>query len=239
MFELLGDAPDNAKTEAECVLATETSLATGALNVVKRRDPNNIYHKMTRAELVALGPNFGWEKYFTAIDPPTFTSLNVSEPDFIKNLNGLLQSVSLEDWKTYLRWHAVHANAAVLPEGSLRRILSSSARRCKEQKNNHRFGNAVYGTPTATWGGRGPEICRTHLRRRRQGTNAQNGQHHRGFAARGHQTLSWMTDETKAKALEKLAAITNRIGYPDNGATTRTSRLFAAMPSAIPSAPTS
>src|SRR5258707_4356185 len=115
MFELLGDAPDNAKTEAESVLATETSLATGALNVVKRRDPNNIYHKMTRVELAALGPNFGWEKYFTAIDPPAFTSLNVSEPDFIKNLNGLLQSVSLEDWKTYLRWHAMHANAMVLP----------------------------------------------------------------------------------------------------------------------------
>src|SRR5258708_15424379 len=105
MFQLLGDAPDNAKTEAESVLAIATSLATGALNVVKRRDPNNIYHKMTRAELAALGPNFGWEKYFAAIDAPAFTSLNVSQPDFIKNLNGLLQSGSLEDWKTYLRWH--------------------------------------------------------------------------------------------------------------------------------------
>ena len=90
MFELLGDAPEAAAAEAKSVVAIETSLATGALNVVKRRDPANIYHKMTRAELAAVGPDFAWEKYFTDIEAPAFSSLNVSEPDFVKNMNGLL-----------------------------------------------------------------------------------------------------------------------------------------------------
>jgi len=216
MFELLGDAPDNAKTEAESVLATETSLATGALNVVKRRDPNNIYHKMTRAELAALGPNFGWEKYFTAIDPPAFTSLNVSEPEFIKNLNGLLQSVSLGDWKTYLRWHAVHANAMVLP----RRFAD---------ENFAFFNKTLQGTKEQ------PPLWKRCVRNTNGDLGEAVGQKYveLTFGAEGKErtlkmvntieaalredikTVSWMTDETKARALEKLAAITNRIGYPD------------------------
>ena len=216
MFQFLGDAPDLAKAQAESVLAIETGLATGALTVVKRRDPNNVYHKMTRAELAALGPNFGWEKYFTAIATPPFTGLNVSEPDFIKNLNELLHSVSLEDWKTYLRWHVVHANAAVLPK--------------KFALENFAFFNkTLQGTKEQ------PPLWKRCVRNTNGDLGEAVGQKYveLTFGAAGKArtlrmvntieaalreditTLPWMTDDTKARALEKLAAITNRIGYPD------------------------
>lgn len=216
MFELLGDAPGKAAEEAKSVLAIETSLATGALNVVKRRTPENIYHKMTRAELAAIGPDFAWEKYFTAIETPPFASLNVSEPDFIKNMNGLLTSVSLADWKTYFRWHALHANAPVLPKKFADEnfeFFSKTLQGTKEQpprwKRCVRAANGDLGEAVGqryvelTFGAEGKE-------RTLKMVNTIEASLREDI-----KTLPWMTDVTKNRALEKLAAITNRIGYPD------------------------
>ena len=216
MFQLLGDAPEKAAEEAKTVMDLETNLATGALTVVKRRDPGNIYHKMTREELATLGPNFGWEKYFALIDPPPFKNLNVAEPEFIKNMSGLLVSVPLEDWKTYLRWHVIHANAAVLPKNI-------------SDENFEFFSKALQGTLEQ------PPLWKRCVRATNGDLGEAVGQKYveLTFGAEGKertlkmvntieatlrediQSLPWMTDETKKRALEKLAAITNRIGYPD------------------------
>lgn len=216
MFELLGDAPEKAEAESKLVLSIETSLATGALNVVKRRDPVNIYHKMTRAELVALSPDFAWEKYFAEIAAPEFSSLNVSEPDFIKNLNGLLKSVPLDDWKTYLRWHVVHANATVLPKKFADEnfeFFSKTLQGTKEQPprwkrcvraTNGDLGEAVgqkYVELTFGAGGKARTLKMVNMIE--------------AALREDIHSLPWMTNETKTRALEKLAAITNRIGYPD------------------------
>ena len=216
MFELLGDAPDTAAAEAKSVVAIETSLATGALNVVKRRDPANIYHKMTRAELAAVSPDFAWEKYFTDIEAPAFSSLNVSEPDFIKNMNGLLKSVSVDDWKTYMRWQVVHANATVLPRKFADEnfeFFSKTLQGTKEQpprwKRCVRATNGDLGEAVGqryvelTFGAEGKE-------RTLKMVNTIEAALREDI-----QTLPWMTDATKNRALEKLKAITNRIGYPD------------------------
>jgi len=216
MFELLGDTSEKAAEEAKSVLAIETSLASGALNVVKRRTPENIYHKMTRAELAAIGPDFAWEKYFAEIEVPVFASLNVSEPDFIKNMNGLLTSVSLADWKTYFRWHVVHANAPVLPKKFA-------------DENFEFFNKTLQGTKAQ------PPRWKRCVRATNGDLGEAVGQRYveLTFGAEGKErtlkmvntieaslredikTLPWMTDVTKNRALEKLAAITNRIGYPN------------------------
>ncbi len=216
MFELLGDAPEKAAEEAKSVLAVETSLASGALNVVKRRTPENIYHKMTRAELAALGPDFAWEKYFTDTEVPAFNSLNVSEPDFVKNMNGLLKSVSLADWKTYFRWHVVHADATVLPKKFADEnfeFFSKTLQGTKEQPprwkrcvraTNGDLGEAVgQKYVEVTFGAEGKE-------RTLKMVNTIEAELRDDI-----KTLPWMTEVTKNRALEKLAAITNRIGYPD------------------------
>ena len=216
MLELLGDAPDTAAKEAKAVMAVETSLANSALNVVKRREPANVYHKMTRAELAALSPDFAWEKYFTDIEAPEFASLNVSEPEFIKNVNSMLKSVSLEDWKAYLRWQTVHAYAAVLPKTFF-------------DENFNFFSKTLQGVKEQ------PPLWKRCVRAANGDLGEAVGQKYveLTFGAEGKQrtlkmvntieaalredirTLPWMTDVTKNRALEKLRAITNRIGYPD------------------------
>src|SRR5207253_11142221 len=74
-----------------------------------------IYHKLTNQELAALSPAFNWNTYFEGVGAPRFDSLNVVEPDFIKNMQEVINAHSLDDWKTYLRWHIVHDTAPTLP----------------------------------------------------------------------------------------------------------------------------
>lgn len=114
MFELLGDKPDVAAAEAQTVMRIETALAQGSMTRVERRDPKSLDHKMTSGELEKLSPDFRWQVYFTKVGLPSLASLNVVSPGFFKAMNEELDKESLADWKTYMRWHLVHADAPFL-----------------------------------------------------------------------------------------------------------------------------
>src|SRR5262245_66581947 len=105
MFVLLGDKPDDAKKEADAVMGLETQLAKASFERVKMRDPKSRDHKMKVTELVALAPNFQFQRFFAARGGPAFAEVNVVPPDFFKDVNSAFETVSLDDWKTYLRWH--------------------------------------------------------------------------------------------------------------------------------------
>ena len=64
MFELAGEKPEQAKADAATVMQIETALAKGSLDRVSRRDPEKVYHKMSKPELAALSPAFRWNEYF-------------------------------------------------------------------------------------------------------------------------------------------------------------------------------
>jgi putative endopeptidase len=217
MLELLGDPPEEAAREADTVLRIETALAKAALDRVQRRDPDKLYHKMPRAELAALAPAVDWSAYFAAAGSPAWTELNVSWPDFFKALGGLVETTSLDDLKTYLRWHLVHGSAGLLPARFVNenfefygRTLTGAKelrprwKRCVSQVDDH-LGEALgQRYVEATFGAEGKE----RTARMVAALEAALG--------RDIRELPWMTATTKARALEKLAAIANKIGYPDH-----------------------
>ena len=114
MFQLLGDSPDTAAAEAQTVMRIETALAKGSMTRVERRDPKSLDHKLTSGELEKISPEFHWQVYFTKVGLPSLSSLNVAVPNFFKTLNEEIGKDSVDEWKTYLRWHLVHASAAQL-----------------------------------------------------------------------------------------------------------------------------
>ncbi len=120
MFVLLGDDEAAAKKEAQAVMDIETKLADAAFKRVQMRDPKNRDHKMKVCELEALAPDFKFDRFFTATGAPGFTEVNVVPPDFFQKVNGVVDSVSVADWKTYLRWHAVRAAAPTLSDPFVR-----------------------------------------------------------------------------------------------------------------------
>ena len=216
MFELAGEKPDAAKAHAATVMKMETDLAKGSLDNVSRRDPEKQYHKMGNTELASLSPAFGWNRYFRESGAPPFQSLNVVWPDFFKAMNAEIESASLDDWKTYLTWHALHSEARILPTPFV-------------AENFDFYGKTMTGA----------KEMRPRWKRCVDFTDRQLGEAlgrkfvDRTFGAEGKQhtlkmvdalekalgqdieNLPWMSPATKQQAIVKLKAITNKIGYPD------------------------
>src|SRR5260370_30488522 len=116
MFKLAGDSPEQAAADANAVMSVETALAKGSMDRVERRDREKVYHKLSAQEWQALTPSLSWSKYLTDVGAPSVPSLNVANPDFFKALNAELNSVSLDDLKTYFRWRLVHSQVQYLPK---------------------------------------------------------------------------------------------------------------------------
>ncbi len=115
MFELLGEKPALAKKHAQTVMEIETELAKASLTRVDKRDPYKLFHKMSSGQVQALTPSFQWAAYFKASEAPDTSVINVTEPAYFKEVQTLFKAHKLDDWKTYLRWHLVHAKASFLP----------------------------------------------------------------------------------------------------------------------------
>jgi putative endopeptidase len=81
-FELMGDAPDKAASEAATVMKIETKLAEKSSTRVQRRNPEANYHPMTKGMLIELTPDFDWGRYFRNINLPEVGKVNVGQPDF-------------------------------------------------------------------------------------------------------------------------------------------------------------
>jgi endothelin-converting enzyme/putative endopeptidase len=216
MFQLLGDAPDKATAEAQTVMHLETELARGSMTLVDRRDPKNLDHTMTVDELRKLAPDFAWKTYFANVGLPALSSLNVETPEFFKAMNAQLDQQNLDAWKSYLRWHIVHANAPFLSEPFVNenfdfygktlqglQQLEPRWKRCVEYADND-LGEALgrayvdtYFTPAAK------QQALTMVKQIEAAMEQDI------------ESLGWMTPQTKKNALEKLHAVANKIGYPD------------------------
>jgi putative endopeptidase len=183
---------------------------------VMMRDPKNRDHKMKVTELAALAPNFKFDRFFTSTGAPGFTEVNVVPPDFFQKVNGVVESVPVADWKTYLRWHAVRAAAQTLSEPFVRENFAFYGQYLNGQKEiqprwkrcvqltDGLLGEAL-GKPyvDATFGADG----KARMLKMVNALEESLGQ--------DIQALDWMTPETKKQAMVKLHAIANKIGYPD------------------------
>jgi putative endopeptidase len=215
MFQLVGESQQQAAADAQRVLSVETALARPAKTRVELRDPNANYNKMTAAELAQLTPGFNWPRFFAGEGRADISTINVQNPVFMKAVDSLLASVPLSDWKAYLRWKIVDAAAPSLSSAFVNEDFrfGSTFTGAKEQLPRERrctratdaglrdaLGQAYvaqYFTPTAKQ--RALDMVR----------NLESVFHDR------LQSLGWMSDTTKTQATAKLAAFTNKIGYPD------------------------
>jgi putative endopeptidase len=216
MLELLGDAPEVAAREARAVLDIETALARSALERVKRRDPANIYHKQKKEELAALAPSLDWNAYFTATGAPPFSELNVTWPDFFKGASEALSQKSLDDWKAYLRWHAVHDAAPLLPAAFVNENFAFYGKTLTGAKElRPRWKRCVDLTDDQLGDALGQRYVEKTFGAEGKERTARMVAALEGALREDIRNLPWMTDTTKQQAQVKLAAIANKIGYPE------------------------
>ena len=216
MLVLAGENATAAKHDADLVMAIETAMAKVSLTRVEKREPHNLFHKMKTAEFKALAPTFDWDAYLEGIGLATPPVVNVTEPAFFRELDRLLQAHDLADWKTYLRWHVLHGNARYLSSQFVMENFSFFSRYLRGIEQlpprwkqcvrlvDRNLGEAlgqVYVEKVFT-----PEAKKQTLEMTRQ-VETEMGNEIR--------QLPWMSPPTKDKALEKLHAVVNKIGYPD------------------------
>src|SRR6202034_3729823 len=194
----------------------ETELAKASLTRVESRDPYKLFHKMNPAQLQALAPSFGWAAYFKTAQRPDTSMINVSEPAFFKEIQTLLKTHKLDDWKIYLRWHLVHSKASFLPTAfdNANFDFYSKYLRGVEQMPP-RWKRGVRRVDGDIGEALGQEfVAKTFAPSTKQSALNMT----KGIEASMEseiKQLPWMGDATKQKALEKLHGIVNKIGYPD------------------------
>jgi putative endopeptidase len=215
MFKLLGDLPEKAAAEANSVLTIETALAKGSMDRVERRNPEKVYHKLSAREWQALTPSLSWSKYLTDVGAPSVPSLNVANPDFFKALNAELNAASLDDLKTYFRWHLVHSQVQYLPKAFVDENFNFYGKTLTGAKElRARWKRCVAAVDSDLGEALGQVYVEKHFPPEAKERTLKMVQALEDALGRDIQGLDWMSDTTKKQALIKLAAIQNKIGYP-------------------------
>jgi putative endopeptidase len=215
MFTLLGDTPDEAKREAADVLRIETALAKGSMSRVERRDPANVYHIMTIAELSQLTPDYNWKLFLDGQGLARATDLNVSSPGYAKAVDAVLTAEPLPAIKSYLRWQALHGAAPLLSKPFVDENFHFFAATLQGQKEDQpRWKRCTQMTDRALGEAVGQEWVKQNFPPAAK-DNMENLVHALEAAlAQDIAQLPWMSPETKVEAKAKLDAIRDKIGYP-------------------------
>ena len=216
MMELLGDSPATAKREAATIMQIETALAKVSLTRVEQRDPHNLFHKFDRKQLQALTPDFDWNTYLKTSGVDQVSTFNVTEPKFYQEVERQIQSNSLDNLKTYLRWHIASANAPYLSSKFVKQNFEfySHTLRGVEQLPP-RWKKCVRLTDGQLGEALGQEfVNRAFSQETKQSTLKMTKLIEQAMEDDIKQ-LTWMGPETKKQALEKLHSVVNKIGYPD------------------------
>jgi putative endopeptidase len=216
VFELSGDSAATAKKNAETVMRIETAMAKASLTRVDRRDPHKLVHKMKVADLTQLAPNFDWPAYYREMHYPDFPILNVDAPEFIKELNKLLASESVDHWKTYLRFHLVDSSSAYLSSAFVTEnfeFYRKYLRGAKEQQP--RWKRCVQYVDRDLSEALGQVYVAKVFSPDLKASTVDMVKRIEDAMGERIRALDWMSPETKQQALVKLAGIRNKIGYPD------------------------
>jgi len=215
-FELMGDTPDQAAMEAATVMKIETKLAENSATRIQRRSPEGNYHPMTKGMLIELTPDFDWGRYFRNINLPEVGKVNVGQPDFFKSADKILKDTPVDDWKSYLRWHLVNAASSTLSSKFVQESFNFNGKYLQGTTEMlPRWRRCVTSTDRALGEALGQLYVAktfTPAAKERARTMVANL-----IAALREDltTLSWMSNDTRQKAIAKLEAYVRKIGYPD------------------------
>ncbi|MCC2605416.1 M13 family metallopeptidase [Planctobacterium marinum] len=214
MFELtgLGDGEANANT----IMALETRLADHHMKKEETRNMVALYNKVMLPELTTVMPDFPWNVFFEEAQLSNLDGLVVTQMDYMQQLNDIIQQTPMADWKTFLKWGLVNATASRLNEEI-------------DAQNFEFYSKTLYGVeePRPLWR-RGVSLLNDHVG---EIIGKVYVKQHFPPEAKARmeklvenlllayedsiKNLTWMTEDTKKEALDKLSKFTPKIGYPD------------------------
>jgi putative endopeptidase len=216
LFVLTGVPADEAAHKADGVLAFETRLAHASLSRVELRDPKNRYHFMSVAEANAITPHFDWAAFFKAIDVPAGNGFSLSQPKFFAEFDAMLADVPAAQWRDYLAFHAIDAASSDLSKPFQEADFDFYGKTLNGQPEQQVRWKRVLGAVNGAMGeGLGQLYVRDYFPPEAKARAQQLVDNVRNALKARIEGLAWMSDATKAKALEKWSTFLPKIGYPD------------------------
>jgi len=216
MLALAGAPADRAAADAAAVMGFETGLAKVSLDLVSRRDPQRLYHKLAVEDVQALTPGFSWERYLHSISAPATAVINITVPDYFRGMDALLAATDLPTLRAYLRWQLVHATAELLPKAFVDESFAFYGKTLAGiPELQPRWKRCVQRTDAGLGEALGQEFVERTFGHEGKARTRAMVQAIEAALKQDIETLPWMTPTTRRAAVVKLAGVANKIGYPD------------------------
>ena len=216
LMQLAGSDEETAKAQAQDVLAFETRLAQASLGRLELRDPANRYNPVSLADADASTPNFSWTQFFTALDVDAPQTFSLPMPGFFKEMDAMLADVPLETWKTWLRFRTIDEASPYLSNAFAERNFEFYGKTLRGQKEMQERWKRVLG---ALNGSMGEGFGQLYVEQAFPPESKAKMEELVGNLMASLKTrlenLEWMSEDTKAKAIEKWSSFTPKVGYPD------------------------
>lgn len=216
MLTLGGTPEDQAKKDADAIMAFETVLAKASMPVTDRRDPEKVYHLQTMSTFHQTIPSMAFNSFRKGVGSPEITEINNANPEFMTAMMKALHNTDVATLKAYMRYHLLTAAANRLPKRF-------------DDENFDFYGRKLTGQPeqSARWkrcsnsvnGALGEALGEVYVAQYFAGDSKakmlEMVHDIEGAMSRDIDQLDWMSAPTKVQAKEKLHGIANKIGYPD------------------------
>ncbi len=216
MLQYIGENPAQAKEDAEKILALEIQMSKPRLDRVERRDSKKQYNPTAISDLKKMVPIMDWNSYLKGIGIAKVDTVNISQPRYMAALQTIFSENKVEDWKAYMRWMLLRSAAGQLSteiETANWEFYGKALTGALKQRPRHEKAlQVVNGTVGESLG----KLYVEKMFPAQAKTKAYNMIQNiiRAYRARIN-NLTWMSPETKTKAIEKLEKLTIKIGYPD------------------------
>ncbi|MEM8983898.1 MAG: M13-type metalloendopeptidase [Pseudomonadota bacterium] len=207
---------DNPDTAAATVYALEEALAGGHMKKEKTRDMVAIYNKLPLAELPELMPSFAWDEFLAEAEIADIDGLVVMQLDYMRGLDQLIQETPVDDWRTYLKWRVIDAKATQLTsemDAQNFAFRGTTLLGIEEQQPMWRRGVNVVNRNL------GEVVGKVYVKRHFPPEAKAKMQELVSNLIKAYEIsirdLTWMSEETRTEALDKLSKFTPKVGYPD------------------------
>ena len=214
IFTLAGDDSVNAQKEAASVMKIENAMADASKTPVELRDPEANYHKMTVAEISSKAPDLNWTVLLDSLGVKQDTVF-VGQPAFYAALSGLLKSVPVGDWKNYLRFHFIDSYAPYLSSAFVNAHFEMNKLLSGQRELQPRWKRMTALTDAQLGDALGQLYVKRYFPPEAKQRILDLVNNLEQTYKERIESLTWMSDSTKQKAITKLNTIAKKIGYPD------------------------
>ena len=216
MFKLAGWDQAAATKASQMILGMETKFAEASLSPTDLRDPKATDHKITLAQLQTQAPHFDWADFFKHKQLAADVDLNVQEPKYVQEVDRQMQQTPLDDWKTYLKWHLLNATAAYLSDPFVQEDFAFNGKYLNGASEiKPRWKRCVESADDLLGEALGKKYVEKYFPAAAKARMQELVQNLLAAMKDDLMTRPWMSQETKEKALAKMATFFTKIGYPD------------------------